>query len=68
MKTDMAGRYQFQYMMLVKEFLDEVEKGTEWVKLKPIVQEMKRLDHDLSSIDDAVNIIDISPDSYQVAV
>jgi hypothetical protein len=68
MKTDMAGRYQFQYLMLVREFLAEVEKGTEWARLKPIVQEMKRLDHDLESIDGAVNIIDLSLVQYKVAV
>jgi hypothetical protein len=52
MQNKMAERYRLQYLLLVKEFLDEVERGTEWVAIRPILQEMKKINHCLECIDD----------------
>ncbi|MCE3282399.1 MAG: hypothetical protein K0Q66_1136 [Chitinophagaceae bacterium] len=52
MQKEMAEKYRLQYLLLVREFLGEVEKGTEWNAIKPILQEMKRISHCLECIED----------------
>lgn len=51
METNIVEKFRLQYLLLVKEFLFEVEKGTEWQELKPMIQEMKTLDHYIRSFD-----------------
>ena len=41
MEKNKAEKYQLRYMLLVKEFIGEVEKGKSWPQLKPLVQEMR---------------------------
>jgi hypothetical protein len=50
METSLAEKYQLQYMLLVKEFITEVEKGVEWADLKPTIIEINNLSHVLESI------------------
>ena len=51
METSLAEKYQLQYMLLVKEFIAEVEKGAEWPELKPMIHQMRNLDQCLDCMD-----------------
>lgn len=51
METSLFEKYQLQYLLLVKEFITEVEKGVEWTNLKPMIVEMNSISKVLESID-----------------
>lgn len=60
MEPNMAEKYRLQYLLLVKEFISEVEKGTEWIDLKPILQEMKKVDNCLECLDAIISSLPVS--------
>lgn len=39
----MAERYELQYVVLVDQFLRAVEFGADWLELKPLLNEMKKV-------------------------
>lgn len=41
MNTELVEKYQLKYIMLVKEFVKEVESGCPFPELKVIMNEMK---------------------------
>jgi hypothetical protein len=43
MNQDLLNKGRQQYIRLNKQFLDEVEKGTSWEELQPVVEQMKTL-------------------------
>lgn len=50
-QNQMTEKYRLQYLLLVKEFVDEVEKGREWQDLRPILLEMKKINHCLECLE-----------------
>jgi hypothetical protein len=44
MEQLLLNKYCIEYNELYKQFLLEVEKGAEWNELRPIMQDMKRID------------------------
>lgn len=50
-QNQMAEKYRLQYLLLVKQFVGEVEKGREWPELKPILLEMKKVNHCLECLE-----------------
>jgi hypothetical protein len=50
MERSLVEKYELKYLLLVKEFLTEVEKGVEWADLKPTVIEINDISHVLESI------------------
>jgi hypothetical protein len=43
MKSQLLDKGRLRYIDLNKKFLEEVEKGTSWEALHPLVEEMKSL-------------------------
>jgi hypothetical protein len=44
MEEYLLQKYRLLYLLLVKDFVAEVEKGTKWIDLQPLLAEMRRLD------------------------
>lgn len=54
METSLVEKYELQYLLLVKEFLTDVEKGVEWIDLKEKVVQMDKISQVLASIDESL--------------
>jgi hypothetical protein len=55
---------QLKYIELNKKFLQEVEKGTSWDDLQPLLDEMTDLAKDIEDIE-ATNVFIMNPDHEQ---
>jgi hypothetical protein len=57
MNAELLNRGRLKYIDLNKKFLEEVEKGTSWEQLQPLVDEMKGLAVYLQQIPTTTEII-----------